>query len=85
MTRANNLSTLGRNIEGARDRFEAIAKSGLDWQAEKRQLAVQGKDGFYSVPAWGIFRRNGNGEKFLGAVGDQYEPIQNDEKFRIAD
>jgi phage/plasmid-like protein (TIGR03299 family) len=58
---------------------EILQHGGLDFEVVKNQLEYNGMP----VAAWGIFR-NDNGA-FLGAVGEQYTPIQHQRGFEMID
>jgi phage/plasmid-like protein (TIGR03299 family) len=59
---------------------DAMKLAGLDWQVVKESL--QDVNGVV-VPTFGIFREDTR--QFLGAVGDQYTPIQNRYAFDFCD
>lgn len=68
---------LGQNVSEAVSWNEAMKLANLNWTVEKRQLEYQGKP----VDAWGTFRSDDG--RFLGAVGSEYEPIQNKTGFEF--
>lgn len=68
---------LGKNVEKAVTWKDAMKLAGLDWYVQKRQLQYKGKD----VEAWANFRADSG--KFLGAVGPDYQPIQNVKGFEF--
>jgi len=75
---------LGQEVKEAQSWQEAMKLAQLDWTVSKRPLFAQFPDGeFETVPAWGIF--NDKTEMFFGAVGSQYEPIQNQFAFDFVD
>jgi len=81
---------LGTPVDGAMTWREAMEKAGLNWTVSKRQLFAYseldefGHDKSYMpVDAWGIFRDDNN--CFLGSVGNQYTPIQNEHAFDFVD
>lgn len=73
---------IGNDIANCATWEQAIKKSDLDWQVEKRQLEYKGEP----VPAWGTFRLNPETKDlFLGAVGPDYTAIQNKDAFSFVD
>ncbi len=68
---------LGQNVKEAPNWQEAMKLAHLDWYVQKRQLEYAGQ----KIDAWGNFRADSN--KFLGAVGPAYEPIQNVKGFEF--
>lgn len=72
---------LGQIVSGAQNWEQAMVQAQLDWEVSKQQLInpINGK----VVNSWGIFR-NDNSE-MLGAVGNQYVPIQNKYAFDFVD
>lgn len=71
---------LGQIVDGAKNWEEAMSLSQLNWTVSKVQLnAPWGAP----VSAWGIFRDSD--KVMLGAVGDQYTPIQNKYAFEFVD
>jgi phage/plasmid-like protein (TIGR03299 family) len=80
---------LGQEVRDAQSWQEAMRLAKLDWTVSKRPLfAAKNMNGitcdeFVEVPAWGIF--NDSNQQFFGAVGAQYEPIQNQFAFDFVD
>jgi phage/plasmid-like protein (TIGR03299 family) len=75
---------LGQEVRDAQSWQEAMRLAKLDWTVSKRPLYAKFPDGeFEMVPTWGIFRDSD--EQFFGAVGNQYEPIQNQFAFDFVD
>lgn len=72
---------LGQVVEGAKVWAEAMDLAQLNWTVSKHQLLSPLDNRI--VPAWGIFKDD-NGQ-MLGAVGDQYTPIQNKFAFEYVD
>jgi len=70
---------LGANVKQAVTWKEAIKLAHLDWMVEKHQLEYKGKP----VNAYGTFRADSG--DFLGAVGPDFQPIQNPECFNFVD
>lgn len=70
---------LGVTTKGTQKWQDAMTLAGLDWAVEKRQLEYAGKP----VGAYGIFRADT--DRFLGAVGTKYVPIQNRDVFLMMD
>ena len=71
---------LGTVVQGAQTWEDARRLAHLDWLVEKQPL-FDGRG--EKVNAWGIFRDD-NGA-FLGAVGKNYTPIQNEYAFDFVD
>jgi phage/plasmid-like protein (TIGR03299 family) len=84
---------LGQRTPDAQTWDQAMTLSGLDWRVIKRQLfgsvaEVSASDRvtldhLVPVPAYGIFRDSDGA--YLGTVGDQYTPIQNQHAFEFVD
>ena len=71
---------LGQNVAEAVAWQEAMRLAGLNWEVVKDTL--YDRDGKI-VPAWGIFRLDTG--QYLGVVGAQYVPIQNQFAFDFVD
>jgi phage/plasmid-like protein (TIGR03299 family) len=71
---------LGQIVEGTQTWQETIKQANLDWKVEKHQLMTPWAT---KIDAWGMFRADN--AVFLGAVGAQYEPIQNEYAFSFVD
>jgi phage/plasmid-like protein (TIGR03299 family) len=79
---------LGENVQDAQTWERAIELAGLDWQVEKRQLALPLAQGTaIPIDAYGIFRNDVSdaAQAFLGTCGANYEPIQNRTAFDFVD
>lgn len=64
---------------------EAIIEGGLDWEVELRKMTINFDDG-ESIEAddcFGVVRKSDR--KYIGHVGERYEPIQNRQLFSIMD
>jgi phage/plasmid-like protein (TIGR03299 family) len=72
--------TLGQTIEGCATWREAIDLANLNWTVGKENLYT--RDGV-ELPTYGIFRSTDHA--FLGAVGERYQPIQNESAFAFVD
>ncbi len=71
---------LGQLVAGARSWDDARELAGLNWTVGKEPLY----DSFgVELPQFGIFRQDNR--QFLGAVGDVYEPCQNEQAFSFVD
>jgi phage/plasmid-like protein (TIGR03299 family) len=74
---------LGQIVTEAQTWQEAMALAGLNWTVSKRGLLSP--DGS-NIAAWGIFRDDKiEAQGFLGAVGNNYVPIQNVHQFDFVD
>ena len=77
---------LGVKVDGCVTSEEAIKKSGLDWEVEKRQIFCPGSSDmeFQVVPdAFAVVRKTDH--KPLGVVGARYVPLQNRVAFSFFD
>jgi phage/plasmid-like protein (TIGR03299 family) len=74
---------LGTAVDGALTWQDAMQKAGLNWSVSKRQLSALVQGNYSPVDAWGIFRDDN--DTFLGAVGDKYTTIQNQDAFDFVD
>ena len=70
---------LGQMVSGAMTWQQAMEMAQLNWTVSKHQLSLDG----VPVPAWGIIRDTDR--QYLGTVGAQYTPVQNEYAFSFVD
>ena len=76
---------VGRNVQGASSLEQVMKEANLDWQIEKKQMQVNGRDvvNLYSMGR-NIARDFGQYDwKHFGVVTKRYNPIQNIDAFRF--
>ena len=76
---------LGVVINDCPTSADAIIQAGLDWQVELRNMFIPFEDGqaVEVSDKFAVVRKTDR--KYLGVVGERYEPIQNSEMFSIMD
>ena len=77
--RAAGWHLLGEVVGRFQTSDELLAKAGLDFVVDKRQLSIAGPQGYELVPAWATFSSDG---QMLGTVGEDYQVLQHAEGFR---
>ena len=76
---------LGLVVDEAPTSADAIKLAGLDWEVEKRQQFVAGRDGRF-VPLPGVYAMTRvTDDRYLGTVKSRYQPFQNRDAFEFAD
>jgi phage/plasmid-like protein (TIGR03299 family) len=72
---------LGQVVDGAQTWEQAMKAANLDWSVSK--VRFPNPFGDNQIDAFGIFRDDN--KQFLGQVGIDYHPIQNEEQFKFLD
>lgn len=75
--------SLGKHIEDEATMFDDrlfIKEAGLDWEAEKRQLARKVGDNWVEANAWEVIRQS-DGKVLADMVGARYTILQNRDAF----
>ena len=75
--------SFGTPVSGCATWREAIEEAFMNWSVSKRQLSIEINGVYRLIDAWGIFRDDN--DTFLGPVGAQYTPIQNEQAFNFVD